>query len=83
MRDPVFGRIFCQREAFGDPFVDVTIKMKKISETRLSEDGMGRSGKDLVLRKVSERGCESIRHQKLLYGEVRELDNLRTAVVDD
>jgi hypothetical protein len=54
MRDPVFGSVFCQREAFDDPFVDVTIQVKKTSETRLSEDGMGGSGKDLVLRKVSE-----------------------------
>jgi hypothetical protein len=72
MRDPVFGRIFCQRGALDDPFVDVTIQMKKTSETGLTEDGVGGSGKDLIVREVPQ----SPRHQELLYGEMRKLYDL-------
>ena len=68
-----------KREAFHNLVVVVSIQMKKTSETRLSEDSMGGPGKDLVMRIVSE----SIRHQELLYGEVRELDDLKVVVVDD
>ena len=47
--------------------------MEKKSETGLREDGVCGSRKNVISRDVSGWGCEAIRHQELLNGEVGKL----------
>ena len=73
MRDPVFSRIFSQREVPDCPYADVAVQMKKKSETGLRKNSVCESRMDVLPRDISGWGCEAIRHQELLYGEVRKL----------
>jgi len=54
MCDPVLSRVFSQREVLDALFAYAIAKMEKTPETGLREDGVRRSGIDLISREVSE-----------------------------
>jgi hypothetical protein len=80
--DPVLSGVSSQWKVLDAVAINVVVQSEENTKASLRKDGMCRFELDLIARDFAVRLRESVRHQVLLDGVVRKLNNSRITVID-